>query len=59
MGNPGPMLSKNFLAVPQLDVDFCTEFLCVPCWGNHIPPDLVVAYWTSDVESTAPLDFLW
>ena len=36
MGNPGPMLSKNFLDVPQLDVDFCTEFLCVPCWGNDL-----------------------
>ena len=22
MGNPGPMLSKNFLVVPQLDIDF-------------------------------------
>jgi hypothetical protein len=35
-GNPGLMLSKNFLAVPQLDVDFCTALLCVPCCGNDL-----------------------
>ena len=25
----------------------------------HTPSNLVVAHWTADVESTAPLDFLW
>src|SRR5215470_14247535 len=25
---------------------------------GHIPPDLVVDHWTSDVESNSPLDFL-
>jgi len=25
----------------------------------HTPSDLVVDYWTSDVESNSPLDFLW
>ena len=29
------------------------------CEIFHTPSNLVVAYWTSDVESTAPLDFLW
>jgi hypothetical protein len=28
-------VSKNFLATHQLDVDFCTEFLCVPCWERR------------------------
>ncbi len=29
MGNPGPMLSNNFLVVPQLDIDWWTELLCI------------------------------
>jgi hypothetical protein len=29
MGNPGPMLSNNFLVVPQLDIDWWTELLCL------------------------------
>ena len=35
MGNPGPMLSKNFLATPQLDVDLWTELLCTLCRENY------------------------
>jgi hypothetical protein len=27
MGNPGPLLSKNFQTTYQLDADCCTEFL--------------------------------
>src|SRR5215813_5589994 len=29
------------------------------CVLFHTPSNLVVAYWTSDVKSTASLDFLW
>jgi len=32
--HPVRMLSKNFLAVHQLDVDLWTEFLCVACREN-------------------------
>jgi hypothetical protein len=32
MGNPDPMLSKNFLVVPQLDIDWWTQFLCIAYW---------------------------
>jgi hypothetical protein len=29
MDHPGPMLSNNFLVVPQLDIDWWAEFLCI------------------------------
>jgi hypothetical protein len=29
MDHPGPMLSNNFLVVPQLDIDWWTELLCI------------------------------
>src|SRR5438093_12528218 len=30
---------------------------CNPCQKYQTPPDLVVDHWTSDVESSSPLDF--
>src|SRR5215467_15168752 len=35
-GTPGPLRSKNFLAVLPLDVDGCTALLCVLCGGNDL-----------------------
>jgi hypothetical protein len=29
MDHLGPMLSNNFLVVPQLDIDWGAEFLCI------------------------------
>src|SRR2546421_4060298 len=36
---------------------FCSHFYLLP-QQSHTPSNLVVAYWTADVESNAPLDFL-
>ena len=54
-GNPSLMLSKNFLAVPQLDVDFCTALLCVPCGGNDLSLPIskkrAVTFWSAPPHS--------
>ena len=63
MGTPGPLRSKNFLAVLPLDVDGGTALLCVPCGGNDLSLPLskkrAVTFWSAPPDSLSARCPVW